>query len=435
MDQRLAAQPTQTYARQAAHFEQVPVRETAPQTGTANTNGQPPSGALQNPDRGGIDMKVAVLGAGRVGRTIARDLARDQEFEVTVMDRAPIALEAVKGTPGISTLRVDLSDPGAIRKAMKDQELGVGAVPGHMGYRTLQAVLEAGRSAVDIAFFPEDPFLLDGLAKAQGLVAVVDAGIAPGCSNLILGRMEEEMDSTSRFECLVGGLPVVRHWPFEYKAPFSPADVLEEYTRPARIRRNGKTVTLPALSELEVVDFEEAGALEAFNTDGLRTLLRTCETPEMIEKTLRYPGHAEWMKGLRHAGFFDKAPLQIGEFSLSPREVTARLLEKMWTFEEGEEDLTVMRIKVDGVMGGRKEQRTFFLLDRFDSATGTASMARTTGFTCTAMVRLVARKLYTEPGITPLEMVGRDPASFDFVMKELEARGIVFRQETEELQG
>jgi lysine 6-dehydrogenase len=380
-------------------------------------------------------MKVAVLGAGRVGRTIARDLARDQEFEVTVMDRAPIALEAVKGTPGISAVRVDLSDPGAIRKAMKDQDLGVGAVPGHMGYRTLQAILEAGRPTVDIGFFPEDPFLLDGLAKAQGLVAVVDAGIAPGCSNLILGRLEEEMDSTSRFECLVGGLPAVRHWPFEYKAPFSPADVLEEYTRPARLRRNGKTVTLPALSELETVDFEEAGALEAFNTDGLRTLLRTSETPEMIEKTLRYPGHAEWMKGLRHAGFFDKAPLQIREFSLSPMEVTARLLERMWTFEEGEEDLTVMRIKVDGVMGGKKEQHTFFLLDRYDREAGTSSMARTTGFTCTAMVRLVARKLYTEPGITPLELVGRDAPSFDFVMKELDARGVVFRHQVEEIEG
>jgi lysine 6-dehydrogenase len=379
-------------------------------------------------------MKVAVLGAGRVGRTIARDLARDQEFEVTVMDRAPVALDAVKGIPGISTVRVDLSDPGAIRKAMKDQELGVGAVPGHMGYRTLQAILEAGRPAVDIAFFPEDPFLLDGLAKAQGLVAVVDAGIAPGCSNLILGRFEEEMDSTSRFECLVGGLPAVRDWPFEYKAPFSPADVLEEYTRPARLRRNGKTVTLPALSELETVDFDEPGALEAFNTDGLRTLLRTCETPEMTEKTLRYPGHSEWMRGLRHAGFFDKTPMQIGENSLAPREVTARLLEKIWTFEEGEEDLTVMRVKVDGVKGGKKEHHTFFLLDRYDREAGTSSMARTTGFTCTAMVRLVARKLYTEPGITPLEFVGRDAPGYHFVMKELEARGVVFRHQAEERQ-
>jgi lysine 6-dehydrogenase len=380
-------------------------------------------------------MKVAVLGAGRVGRTIARDLARDSEFEVTVMDRAPIAPEAFKGAPGISTLRVDLSDPGTIRDAMKDQELGVGAVPGHMGYRTLQAILEAGRPAVDVAFFPEDPFVLDGLAKAQGLVAVMDAGIAPGCSNLILGRMEEEMDTTSRFECLAGGLPVVRHSPFEYKAPFSPRDVLEEYTRPARLRRKGKTVTLPALSEVETVDLGEAGALEAFNTDGLRTLLQTCETPEMVEKTVRYPGHAEWMKGLRHVGFFEKTPMQIGESSVSPVEVTARLLERVWTFQEGEEDLTVMRVKLDGVQGGKKQRRTFFLLDRFDTATGTSSMARTTGFTCTAMVRLVARKLYTEPGITPLELVGRDPACFDFVMKELEDRGVVFRREVEDLQG
>lgn len=380
-------------------------------------------------------MKIAVLGAGRVGRAIARDLARDEEFQVTVMDRDPEALGALQGTPGLATFQVDLSDLDAVRKAMKDHEMGVGAVPGSMGYRTLQAILEAGRPAVDIAFFPEDPFLLDGLAKAQGLVAVVDAGIAPGCSNLILGRMEEELDSTSRFECLVGGLPVVRHWPFQYKAPFSPADVLEEYTRPARLRRNGKTVTLPALTEVEAVDFDEVGALEAFNTDGLRTLLRTCETPDMVEKTLRYPGHAEWMRGLRKAGFFDKTPMDIGGANVSPLDVTARLLERDWTFREGEEDLTVMRVRVDGVVGGKKVRHTFFLLDRSDPGTGTSSMARTTGYTCTAMVRLVARKLYTEPGITPPELVGRDAAAFDFVMKELEARGVTFRRHVEEPQG
>jgi saccharopine dehydrogenase-like NADP-dependent oxidoreductase len=378
-------------------------------------------------------MKIAVLGAGRVGRAMALDLARDPEFEVTVVDHAPEALMALDGAQNISTEQADLSNPGAVRKVMKDQDLGVGAVPGFMGFQTLQAILEAGRPAVDIAFFPEDPFLLDGLARAQGLVAIVDAGIAPGCSNLILGRLEEEMEETTRFECLVGGLPVIRHWPFQYKAPFSPLDVIEEYTRPARLRRNGKTVTVPALSELETHDFPDLGALEAFNTDGLRTLLRTAETPEMVEKTMRYPGHAEWMRGLRAAGFFETRPMEIGDTQVSPKDVTARLLDRVWSFDEGEEDLTIMRVRVDGIREGQKERHTFHLLDRYDTENQTSSMARTTGYTCTAMVRMVARNLYSEPGISPPELVGQDPTCYEFVMAELAARGIRFEVEVENL--
>lgn len=380
-------------------------------------------------------MKVAVLGAGRVGRAMALDLARDSEFEITVVDRTPEALDSLEGVPNIATIEADLSDQNTVRNVMKDQDLGVGAVPGFLGFRTLQAILEAGRPAVDIAFFPEDPFLLDGLAKAQGLVAIVDAGIAPGCSNLILGRMEEMMDETTRFECVVGGLPVVRHWPFQYKAPFSPVDVIEEYIRPARLRRAGKTVTVPALSEVETLDFPEVGALEAFNTDGLRTLLRTCKTPEMVEKTMRYPGHAEWMLGLRKSGFFDTTPLDLGGMMVSPMAVTAHLLQKAWDFEEGEEDLTVMRVQVEGRKGGTYERHTYDLLDRYDTGSGTSSMARTTGYTCTAMVRMLARNLYGEPGITPPELVGRDPACFEFVMKELDARGVRFEHKIEETTG
>ena len=378
-------------------------------------------------------MKVAVLGAGRVGGAMALDLARDSGFLVTVVDLTPEALKPLEGVPNLSLMEADLSDQEAVRRVMADQDLGVGAVPGFMGFRTLQAILEAGRPAVDIAFFPEDPFLLDGLAKAQGLVAIVDAGIAPGCSNLILGRLEELMSETTRFECVVGGLPVVRKWPFQYKAPFSPVDVIEEYLRPARLRRGGKTVTVPALSDVETLDFAEVGALEAFNTDGLRTLLRTCETPEMIEKTMRYPGHAEWMLGLRHSGFFGTEPIPVGDTEVTPLSVTAQLLEDAWAFEEGEEDLTVMRVQVEGRIGESLERHTYEMLDRYDRENQVSSMARTTGYTCTAMVRMLAEGLYREPGITPPELVGADAACFDFVMSELDSRGVRFQHTVEEL--
>ncbi|MFI5142562.1 MAG: saccharopine dehydrogenase C-terminal domain-containing protein [Thermoanaerobaculales bacterium] len=372
-------------------------------------------------------MKVAVLGAGLVGNAIARDLARAGEFAVSVFDVAEAALARLAGLPGITTARVDLADPDAVAKAVSGQDLAVGAVPGHMGLATLRAVIDAGRDVVDISFFPEDPFLLDELAKAKGVCAVVDCGVAPGCSNLFLGRMEREFGTLERFLCLVGGLPTARSWPWEYKAPFSPADVLEEYTRPARYIAHGQLVTRPALSEPELVEFPGVGTLEAFNTDGLRTLLTTVKVPFMVEKTMRYPGHIEKIRVLRESGFFGQAHVDVNGVNVRPIDLTSRLLFALWKLGEGEEDLTVMRVEAEGVRQGRRVRRQLDLLDRYDRASATTAMARTTGYTCTAGVRALARGLYTRKGISPPEFLGREPGCYEFVIDELAARGVVFR--------
>jgi saccharopine dehydrogenase-like NADP-dependent oxidoreductase len=377
-------------------------------------------------------MRVAVLGAGRVGGTIARDLATDGEFEVTLADRSAGALSRHQAADHLSTVHADLAQDGVVDSVVTDHDLVVGALPGFLGFATLRRVLEADKDVVDISFLEEDPFLLDELARERERIAIVDCGIAPGCSNLILGRLDAVLDSTESFECLVGGLPVIRTWPYEYKAPFSPLDVIEEYTRPARLRRGGRTVTLPALSGVELVDFPGVGTLEAFNTDGLRTLLRTVDTPDMSEKTMRYPGHAERMRVLREGGFFGKEPLDVGGTSVRPIDVTARLLQDSWRFEEGEEDLTAMRVVVEGNRGGKAVRHTFELLDRYDPETRTQSMARTTGYTCTAAVRLLAQGLYGHTGVSPLELVGREKVCFEFILSELGLRGVRFDRRVEE---
>jgi lysine 6-dehydrogenase len=295
----------------------------------------------------------------------------------------------------------------------------------------VQAVLEAGLDIVDISFFPQGPFGLDELARKKGCIAVVDCGVAPGCDNIILGWLSTRLERVDAFACYVGGLPVVRTWPWEYKAPFSPIDVIAEYTRPARYRRRGELVTMPALSEAELMDFPGVGTLEAFNTDGLRSLLATTDVPEMVEKTLRYPGHIERIRVLRESGLFSTEPVTVGGFSVRPLDFTARLLFPAWQLAEGEEDLTVMRVIVEGRDRQGGVRHTFDLLDRFDRATGTTSMARTTGYTCTAGVRLVARGIYARKGVSPPELIGREPGCYEFVMAELAARGIVFRETVE----
>ncbi len=370
---------------------------------------------------------ITILGCGRVGSAMALDLARDGEFRVTAADRSPEALARLAAR-GIGTRSCDLSRAEEVRTAVQGADLVVGAVPGHLGYAAVQAVLEAGKPVVDISFFPEDPFLLDDLARKQGLVAVVDAGIAPGCHNIILGDLAREWGTITRFECLVGGLPVERTWPYEYKAGFSPVDVLEEYTRPSRYVADGRMVVRPALSEVELVDFPGLGTLEAFNTDGLRTLLTTVPAPFKQEKTLRYPGHAEKMRMLRESGFLDPEPRDVGGVRVAPVDLAAALLFPLWEMKEGDEDFTVMRVTVEGLQDGRPRRKVFHLLDRFDRAAGTTSMARTTGYTCTAVARLVASGRYRRAGVNPPEYLGREPGCWAFVREELARRGVVFTE-------
>lgn len=377
-------------------------------------------------------MKVLVLGAGRVGAAIARDLAVDPAFSVTVADRSPAALEAIDAR-GLAAVRMDLGEGGALESAAAGHELVVAALPGAVGFEALRRLIEAGSDVVDISFFPEDPYHLDGLARERGVRVVVDAGVAPGLGNLILGHLEGALEEVESFHCRVGGLPADRSGPWEYKAPFSPADVLEEYVRPVRLRRGGQDLILEALEELELVEVEGVGTLEAFLTDGLRTLLRTSRAPTLVEKTLRYPGHAEKVKLLRASGFLDTSRVELCGTLVRPIDLSAQLLSRAWSFGAGEEDLTVMRVEVVGRAGGRRVRHVHELLDRHDASTGTSSMARTTGYTCTALVRWLADGRWTRPGLAPPEILAREAGCFDFVRARLAERGVSLTHRVEPL--
>ena len=368
-------------------------------------------------------MKIAVLGAGMVGRAIALDLANDHT--VCSFDNSEANLSSLKNIKSaIQTMATDLSHYKEYKKWFAPFNIVVIAVPGFMGYKTLEAVINAGKNVVDISFFHEDAFQLDQLAKQKNITAITDCGVAPGVSNLILGRLNEEMKISS-FECYVGGLPKNPKPPFYYKAPFSPIDVIQEYIRPARIMENGMIVTKPALSEREIIKFEEVGELEAFNTDGLRSLVYTMRhIPDMKEKTLRYPRHIDVIIALQQVGFFDTVPLRINDVDITPLEFTSKLLVNEWKAEPEEEEFTVMKV----IIKGEGKTIEYNLLDRYDAATKTSSMARTTGYTCTAAVNLIAEGLFAAKGVFPPELVGKDKNCFDFVINYLKERNIILKK-------
>jgi len=362
---------------------------------------------------------------------MAIDLARNGEFEVTSADLSNEALMRLADIRGIKTVQADLDNAETLKSMVREHDLVISAVPGFMGFRTLERIIECGKNVVDIAFFPEDMFLLDAKAREMNVTAICDIGVAPGMSNVLIAYGASKLDTLEKGITYVGGLPVIRSWPFEYKAVFSPIDVIEEYTRPARYIDGGRLVVREALSDPELLEFPNIGTLEAFNSDGLRTLATTVKGDYMIEKTLRYKGHIEKMAVLRDTGFFSKEPILINGVMISPLEFTSKLLFPKWKLQEGEEDLTVMQVITEGLKNGVRERYTWDLYDRFDKATGIHSMARTTGYTATAVARLLAEGLYTRKGVSAPEYLGNDATVVNYLLDRLKERGVVYDEKHE----
>ena len=257
---------------------------------------------------------IIVLGAGMVGSAIAIDLAK--KHKVTLTDVNQTVLDKVhKKCDSLTVQTLDVTKKEELQSTIKQHDLVVCAVPGFLGFETLKNIIEAEMNVIDISFFSENSLELDSFAKEKNVTAIVDCGVAPGMDNVILGYYNEKMKLTD-FECLVGGLPKVKKWPFSYKAPFSPIDVIEEYTRPARYVEHSEVVVREPLTDCEYIDFEGVGTLESFNSDGLRSIIFTMpHIPNMKEKTLRYPGHVEYVRVLKESGFFNTDEIEVCEFS------------------------------------------------------------------------------------------------------------------------
>ena len=368
---------------------------------------------------------IYVLGAGMVGSAMAIDLAK--KHHVTISDiSSEVLSRVVEKEPSLKTEILDVKDTKDLALKIKDADLVLSAVPGFLGFETLKKIILQGKNTVDISFFPENALELNQLALENNVTAIVDCGVAPGMDNVILGYYNETHD-LDFFECLVGGLPKVKKWPFCYKAPFSPVDVIEEYTRPARYIENGELIVRPPLTDCEFVEFDKVGTLESFNSDGLRSIIHTMpHIKNMKEKTLRYPGHVEYVRVLKESGFFHDEP--IFENGQSALDVTSKILFKEWKLNENEEELTVMRVTIEGVNKATKhrENISFDLYDEFDHETKTSSMARTTGYTATAAVNMYLDGLVSKKGILPPELVGSDKLCYDYFFSYLEERGVKY---------
>jgi saccharopine dehydrogenase-like NADP-dependent oxidoreductase len=378
----------------------------------------------------GSGLKAVVLGAGSIGGVIARDFASGMpSWEVVSADldiaRAKGVVSRYRGK-NLSPAQLDVGRREEMVSLIRGFDLVIGALPGSIGFAAARACVDAGRDLVDVSFSPEDPFLLKEEAARKGILIVPDCGVAPGLSNVLVGRAVSQLDAVESVHVMVGGLPVKPVPPLGYIVTWSVEGLIDEYTRKARIIEDGVNKEVDALTGVERIDFPGIGPLEAFYTDGARTLFRTVgPVKSMWEKTLRYPGHVDAVKVMKDIGLFDSAPLDLDGVKVAPRQVAAKLLEGLLRVP-GAEDLLAMIVMVQGVKSGKGVRLAYSLLDYYDRSTGTTAMARTTAYTASVVAQLVAGGFIKEKGLVTPEELGMKPSVFDRIILDLKSRGLIF---------
>jgi saccharopine dehydrogenase-like NADP-dependent oxidoreductase len=373
-------------------------------------------------------MKVLVLGCGNIGSVATEDLAKTfSPIQVVVADKNEArAREVAKktGKDNVSWIQLDATDNSKLVNALKDCDLIMGFLPGKLGYRLTKACIEAGKDLVDVSYMSENPLALTDNAEKARVTIVPDCGLAPGISNILVGHAVAKLDKVQAVHIMVGGLPEKRVPPLGYVITWSPENLIDEYVRKARIVKEGKIIEVEALSGLEEVEFPEIGKLEAFYTDGLRTLPQTItDACDMWEKTLRYPGHAEKIKLLKTLGFFEEKQIDVDSVSISPRKLTVKLLEQKLRKPEVK-DVVALKVEVSGVKNGKKTRYTYHLLDYYDEKRGITAMARTTAYSASIIAQLILKKALREKGVVPTEKIGMNDALFRLFLDGLEKRGV-----------
>jgi saccharopine dehydrogenase-like NADP-dependent oxidoreductase len=378
-------------------------------------------------------MRILVVGCGKVGSEIARDLAASDEVDsVVAMDASSLNLKLLRRRVPrkIQTVRLSISQKKRLHELLRKVDLVCGALPGRLGFDLMSETVKGGRDTVDISYTPRDAFLLQRRAKEVGCRVVPQCGVAPGFTNMCVGDASRRLDQMKSVEIFVGGLPEKPEPPLNYRIVFSLEDVVNEYSRPVQIIEEGKRKKVDALSGRGQINFPGVGQLEYFLTDGLGSLPRSFpRTREMHEFTLRYPGHADMMSTLRVLGFFERNPVKIGGVNVDPRLLTIELLRGAMS-RGSPEDFLALRVDAKGLSRGKKIILRYQLLDHYNRRAGVSAMARTTAYPCTSVALLMGRGEIRETGIVTPERIAQDERLFRFVLSRLADHGVKMKMTT-----
>ena len=376
-------------------------------------------------------MRMLVLGAGLQGSACAYDLLQQPEVErVTLADlhpnRLPPFLKRLKSRR-LKLRTLNAGSGAALRAILKGHEAVMCALPYYFNYDVSRAAVRAGVHHTDLGgntAIVVKQKQLDRAARKRGVSVIPDCGLAPGMVNIIAAEGIRRVGEAETVKIYVGGLPQQPEPPLNYQIVYSMEGVLDYYTTPSWVLREGKPARVDALSELEELEFPApVGRLEAFHTGGgISTLPWAYEgkVRTMEYKTLRYPGHATLMKAIRDLGLLETKVVKVRGAKLVPRDAFIATVAPRLTKPAGR-DLVALRVAVTGKNGRRA---AWELLDRYDEGTGISAMMRTTGFSLaiTGMMQVDGR-IKEKGARTPDEAVPFGP-----YVAELKKRGVEVRE-------
>ncbi len=372
-------------------------------------------------------MKFLIAGAGNIGSIIASEIAKNPSNSVIIADINPeraMKMPGISGKKNVEFVKLDINRADDASRIINGCDMIVGALPGSTGLKLIKLAIDHGKNIVDVSYMNEDPFALDEKAKEAGVTVVPDLGVAPGLSNMMVGNSIKQLDKVESVKIMVGGMPENKVPPLDYNLTWSTEGLIDEYTRPANIVEKGVLKSVEALSGLQTVNYEGIGTLEAFYTDGLRTLLRTVkDVQEMWEKTLRYPGHAEKIRTMRDLGYFDKEYAKVDGKDVKPFDLSVKLFDRHLKRDDVR-DLIVMDVTVEGTKGGETKKIEYFVYDSYDTKNRISAMSRTTAFPPSIIAQILSEKPPEEKGIVPPEILGKDDSLFETTIRKLKEKGV-----------
>jgi len=370
-----------------------------------------------------LGRRVAVVGAGRIGLRAAWILG-EMGYDVVVLDSSSSALKRASNILASAEARLaDASSPRSLVQALRDVEYALIALPGGLGAKPLEGVIEAGIDAVDVSFYRSVPAEYDSLARRAGVRILLDAGVAPGLSNMLVAMAYKFIGRLREGYILVGGIsrdPKAN--PLGLAASWNAEDLLDEYLRPARILDSGRVIAVDPLSSACRVRLGGIGVLEAFPTDGLRSLLKTMRglAERLVEYTLRYPGHVELVAKLRALGLLGDNHVHVDGCMVRPKAMLARLIEQS---TGGVEDMVILAVTARGEGG-----EGWAAMSITKPKGGWTAMARVTAAFAVASLRVALEgERIWEPGLHYPEELGFEDAYTD-VIRELEKQDIRVRE-------
>jgi len=378
-------------------------------------------------------MKALVLGSGLQGSACAWDLLNTSDAHVTLADLEPDPLPAVlKGHRGrrLKVVKLDARDAPAVATLMTGHDAVMSALPYYLNGDLARIAVEVGVHYSDLGGNTEivrEQQKLDGAAREKKISIMPDCGLAPGMVNILAAEGIRRLDEVESVRLYVGGLPQHPEPPLNYHIVYSIEGVLDYYTAPSWVLRNGKPTRVEALSELETVEFSApVGMLEAFHTGGGISIMPwdfEGKIATMEYKTLRYPGHATIIRAIRELGLLDVDPIVVDGATVRPRDVFVALAAPKLRKDDAP-DLVALKVIVAGTKDGEARTETFELLDVYDAEHDMTSMMRTTGFSLSITAQMQVGGRVERFGVTAA-YVGMP---YEPYVKALAKRGIVITE-------